>query len=71
MIETKECGTSLSSNRTRSPLWASRWLWAAGIYNLAWGTMTIVWPSARTPEPSFGSGVLAGAATVVGFLPKA
>ncbi len=55
MIETKECGTSLSSNRTRSPLWASRSLWAAGTYNLAWGTMTIVWPSA----------------TVVGFLPKA
>ena len=55
MIETKECGTSLASNRTRSPLCASRSLWAAGTYNLAWGTMTIVWPSA----------------TVVGFLPKA
>ena len=25
-------------------MWASRWLWAAGIYNLAWGTLVIVWP---------------------------
>jgi hypothetical protein len=62
---------SLSSDGSQSPPWASRWLWAAGIYNLTWGTLTIVWPSARTPEPSFGSVVFAGAATVVGFLPKA
>lgn len=29
---------------TSSPRWIKRWLWAAGIYNLAWGTLTIVWP---------------------------
>lgn len=35
---------SLSSDGTRSPPWASRWLWAAGIYNLIWGTLAIAWP---------------------------
>lgn len=32
------------SARTQSPTWASRWLWAAGIYNLTWGTLAIMWP---------------------------
>jgi ligand-binding SRPBCC domain-containing protein len=32
------------SDTTQSPLWAKRWLWAAGIYNLIWGTMAIIWP---------------------------
>lgn len=32
------------SERTEAPVWASRWLWAAGIYNLTWGMLTIVWP---------------------------
>lgn len=35
---------STPSTTTASPRWASRWLWAAGIYNLTWGTLTILWP---------------------------
>ena len=35
---------SFSPDGTRSPHWASRWLWAAGIYNLVWGTLAIGWP---------------------------
>jgi len=31
-------------NISSSPRWASRWLWAAGIYNLAWGGLAIAWP---------------------------
>ncbi len=27
-----------------SPQWASAWLAAAGLYNLAWGALTIAWP---------------------------
>ena len=50
---------SLLSDGSQSPPGASRRLWAAGIDNLTRGTMTIVWPPARTPEPTFGSGVLA------------
>lgn len=34
----------LASNGTRSPAWASRWLIAAGLYNLMWGTLVIMWP---------------------------
>jgi ligand-binding SRPBCC domain-containing protein len=44
VIETNKSAMSVSSGGTASPLWASRWLWAAGIYNLAWGTLTIAWP---------------------------
>ncbi len=29
---------------TEAPVWASRWLWAAGIYNLLWGATTIAFP---------------------------
>ena len=32
------------SDRTPSSTWAGRWLWAAGIYNLTWGTLVILWP---------------------------
>ena len=32
------------SERTEAPAWASRWLVAAGIYNLLWGTTTIAFP---------------------------
>lgn len=28
----------------RGPAWARRWLYAAGIYNLAWGTLVILFP---------------------------
>ncbi|MGE0757582.1 MAG: SRPBCC family protein [Pirellulaceae bacterium] len=35
---------SLSSDGSLSPPWANRWLWAAGIYNLAWGALAIAWP---------------------------
>jgi hypothetical protein len=35
---------SRSSDGSQSPPWASRWLWAAGIYNLTWGTLAIAWP---------------------------
>jgi len=31
-------------NRSSSPAWARQWLWAAGIYNLFWGTLTIAFP---------------------------
>lgn len=31
-------------SRMESPRWAIRWLWAAGIYNLAWGIATIAFP---------------------------
>jgi small multidrug resistance pump len=27
-----------------TPSWARRWLWAAGLYNLTWGTLVIAWP---------------------------
>jgi ligand-binding SRPBCC domain-containing protein len=30
---------------TASPRWAMYWLWAAGIYNLVWGTVTILAPN--------------------------
>lgn len=33
------------SERTESPVWASRWLVAAGIYNLLWGALTIALPN--------------------------
>ena len=29
----------------RSPRWARHWLWAAGIYNLAWGALIIAFPN--------------------------
>lgn|GEM_PF-205630 len=35
---------SLPLDRQQSTRWASRWLWAAGVYNLIWGTLTIVSP---------------------------
>lgn len=35
---------SLPSVGTRSPRWMSRWLWAAGVYNLIWGTLAIAQP---------------------------
>ena len=35
---------SFSTAVTKSPPWAGRWLWAAGIYNLAWGALAIAWP---------------------------
>lgn len=44
MIESKESGMSLASDGSQSPPWASRWLRAAGIYNLTWGTLAIAWP---------------------------
>ncbi len=31
-------------NQTEVPVWAGRWLCAAGIYNLLWGAMTITFP---------------------------
>ena len=31
---------------TASPRWARRWLYAAGIYNLVWGAIVIVFPNA-------------------------
>ena len=34
-----------TSERTKAPVWASRWLWAAGIYNLLWGAVTIAFPN--------------------------
>ena len=30
--------------QTATPRWASQWLWAAGIYNLAWGSLAIAFP---------------------------
>jgi len=44
LIESKKTGMSFSTGMAQSPLWASRWLWAAGIYNLAWGALAIAWP---------------------------
>lgn len=32
------------SERTEAPAWASRWLVAAGVYNLLWGAATIAFP---------------------------
>ena len=29
---------------TDAPVWSKRWLWAAGVYNLVWGTVTIAFP---------------------------
>lgn len=29
----------------KAPVWAARWLWAAGIYNLLWGAAAIAWPN--------------------------
>ena len=36
---------SSSTRFTEQPRWASWWLLAAGIYNLVWGTLTIIWPN--------------------------
>jgi ligand-binding SRPBCC domain-containing protein len=33
-----------ASHESPSPAWASRWLVAAGVYNLLWGTLTIAFP---------------------------
>lgn len=33
-----------SSEENVTPIWAGRWLVAAGIYNLVWGVATIAWP---------------------------
>jgi ligand-binding SRPBCC domain-containing protein len=33
-----------ASTKSAAPRWAGRWLWAAGIYNLSWGALTILWP---------------------------
>ena len=44
MVENGESDMSLSSDGVKSPSWARSWLLAAGIYNLAWGSLTIVWP---------------------------
>ena len=30
--------------RTETPRWASQWLLAAGVYNLAWGSLAIAFP---------------------------
>lgn len=35
---------SVAPDKTLSTPWASRWLRAAGIYNLIWGTLIIAWP---------------------------
>lgn len=35
---------SVLSEQTKAPVWASRWLLAAGIYNLLWGALTIAFP---------------------------
>ena len=35
---------SVASDGTCSMPWASRWLQAAGIYNVVWGTLIIAWP---------------------------
>ena len=35
---------SLPRNSTRAPLWASRWLLAAGIYNIVWGLLVLARP---------------------------
>lgn len=32
------------SERTKAPAWASRWLVAAGLYNLLWGALTVGFP---------------------------
>lgn len=31
-------------DQVEASVWASRWLWAAGIYNLLWGGMTVAFP---------------------------
>ena len=30
---------------TKLPVWGCRWLWAAGLYNIAWGILVIVFPN--------------------------
>lgn len=35
---------STLTGRTEAPVWASRWLVAAGVYNLLWGAAMIVFP---------------------------
>lgn len=35
---------STLSERTEAPVWTSRWLVAAGVYNLLWGAATIAFP---------------------------
>ncbi len=36
---------TISNGDSGSPKWACQWLIAAGIYNLAWGALTIAWPN--------------------------
>jgi ligand-binding SRPBCC domain-containing protein len=34
----------MNSPTPKAPNWTRLWLWAAGIYNLVWGLITILWP---------------------------
>ncbi len=43
--EGKESSMSSVSDPHQSPPWAHRWLWAAGLYNLAWGGLVIALPN--------------------------
>jgi len=44
VIESRQSEMSPSPRGSKSPLWARRWLLAAGVYNLAWGALIIAWP---------------------------
>ena len=35
---------AFAMQNSQSPRWAFLWLWAAGIYNLAWGLLSIAFP---------------------------
>ena len=44
LAEPKVYSMTSFQDASRSPLWARRWLWAAGIYNLAWGALAVAFP---------------------------
>ena len=45
-MDYKKIWQALFSNSSGAPLWATVWLVAAGVYNLVWGGLVILFPHA-------------------------
>jgi hypothetical protein len=45
-VDYKKIWQALFSNSSGAPLWATVWLVAAGVYNLVWGGLVILFPHA-------------------------
>src|SRR5208337_5300118 len=44
MVRLMEVCVKTVKDQVEASVWASRWLWAAGIYNLLWGGTTVAFP---------------------------